>query len=281
MVSLSELRKKVFTQLKENNIEEARADTDFLLSFLLGVSKNDIMLGTKLFDENEEHKLISAAERRIKGEPVQYITGISEFMSLEFNVSQHTLIPRADTEILVEECIKLIDEYSLKSIMDIGTGSGCIGLSILKYCKDVNAELVDISKEALKVAGENAVLNHLTDRVKFSCRDILIDELCDVKEVDLIVSNPPYIETEKIKALDEKVRCFEPFSALDGGCDGLDFYRRITGLASRKTKFLAFEIGYNQKDSVREIMEEYFDEVKLYYDYGLNPRVLTGKNKQI
>ena len=138
MVSLAELRKKSVALLEENNIEEARADTDFLLFFLTGATKSDIVSGRKMIADDTEKKFSEALIRRIKGEPVQYITGVCEFMSLEFTVNSSTLIPRADTEILVEECIRLIEENGLENILDIGTGSGCIGLSIAHYCDNVN-----------------------------------------------------------------------------------------------------------------------------------------------
>ncbi len=281
MVSLAELRKKSIALLEEKNIEEARADTDFLLFFLTGATKGDIISGRKIIDDETEKVFSNALRRRLKGEPVQYITGICEFMSLEFTVNTSTLIPRADTEILVEECIRLTQENDFINILDIGTGSGCIGLSIAHYCKSVKPYLLDISKEALKVAEKNSERLGLCERTGFINMDILSTEADTLGEFDLIVSNPPYIETLVVEELDEKVKDFEPRSALDGGADGLLFYRRITEIAAGKAKYLAFEIGYNQKDTVREIMQKYFKDIRLLSDYGNNPRVLVGKNIQI
>ncbi len=281
MVKLSDLRKYSLRVLGENEIEEARADTDFLLFFLLGAGKEDIIFGEKEVDSKKAQSFYAALERRIKGEPVQYITGVCEFYSNEFYVDKTTLIPRADTEILVDECIKLIKEKNLSSVIDIGTGSGCIGLSILKKTENTKASLVDIQDGALKIAEKNAERLGVCERADFYKKDILNEDLRDFDKVDLIVSNPPYINTETVLTLDDKVKNFEPNIALDGGADGLMFYRRITHLASESSKYLAFEIGYDQKDSVRGIMEKYFKDIKLYYDYGKNPRVLIGKNKQI
>ena len=281
MVKLGDLREYSLRLLGENKIEEARADTDFLLFFLLGVGKADIILGEKEVDSEKVKSFYDAVERRIKGEPVQYITGVCEFYSNEFYVDKTTLIPRADTEILVDECIKLINEKSLLSVIDIGTGSGCIALSILKETDNTKASLFDIQEGALKIAEENAKKLGVYERASFHKKDILKEDLRELGTVDLIVSNPPYIDTKTISMLDNKVKNFEPNIALDGGADGLKFYRRITHLASKSAKYLAFEIGFDQSDSVREIMEEHFSDIKLFYDYGKNPRVLIGKNKQI
>ncbi len=281
MVKLSDLREYSLKVLGENKIEEARADTDFLLFFLLGAGKTDILMGDKEVDSRKAQMFYDALRRRIKGEPVQYITGVCEFYSNEFYVDKTTLIPRADTEILVDECIKLIKEKNLSSFLDIGTGSGCIALSILKETENTKAGLVDIQEGALKIAEKNAKKLGVYERTDYYKKDILEDELKEFGTVDLIVSNPPYIDSETVLMLDDKVKNFEPNIALDGGADGLIFYRRITSLAAKSAKYLAFEIGFDQKDTVRKIMEENFCDIKLYYDYGKNPRVIIGKNKQI
>ena len=279
MVKLSELRAYSIKLMGENKIEEARADTDFLLFFFIGADKKDILLGDKIIEDKDAQRFYEALKRRIKGEPVQYITGQTEFMSLNFFVNKKTLIPRADTEVLVEKCLDLIKKNSLKTVLDIGTGSGAIGISLCYYNKDLRAELLDVSKDALKIAKVNAKSLGVRDRVSFLNADILKED--DIEKFDLIVSNPPYIETREIRELDKKVSNFEPLSALDGGEDGLLFYKRITYLAAKKSRFLAFEIGYNQRETVSKIMEEYFCDIEFFKDYGGNPRVLIGKNKQI
>lgn len=280
MVRLGDLRKSAIKLMSENNIKEARADTDFLLFFFTGADKKDILLGDKEISAEEESAFNAAVARRLAGEPVQYITGETEFMSLKFLVDRSTLIPRADTEILVEKCLEYTEKYSLKTVLDIGSGSGCIGLSLCHYNKALKGTLLDISENALKMAEKNAENLGLKDRVSFLNVDIL-KEGEELEHFDLIVSNPPYIETAELETLEEKVTGFEPSAALDGGADGLIFYRRITALAALKADYLAFEIGYNQKDTVRDIMSEKFRDIELLKDYGGNPRVLIGKNKQI
>ena len=280
MVKLKTLRESAIELMSQSDIKEARADTDFLLFFLLGADKKDILLGEKLVDKKQEENFLNAVKRRIEGEPVQYITGETEFMSLRFFVDKSTLIPRADTEILVEKCLEYAEKYNIETVLDIGTGSGCIGESLCVYNKNIKASLMDISKDALKMAEKNAKSLGVEDSVELLNADVLkMEELKG--QFDLVVSNPPYIETHVVKTLEEKVTDYEPVSALDGGEDGLLFYRKITHLAAEKCRFIAFEIGYNQKDTVREIMEEYFYEIELFSDYGKNPRVLIGKNKQI
>lgn len=281
MVKLGELRKNSIERLKRNKIEEARADTDFLLFFLLGADKEDILKDTKIIDDEDEKKFYDALERRIKGEPVQYIAGRCEFYSMEFEVDENTLIPRADTEILVDECIKLVKEKNLKKVLDIGTGSGCIGISILKSCPEVLVCMLDVSEGALEIAKKNAENLGVLDRATFMKKDILNAEPDEFEKFDLVVSNPPYIETETVKNLDDKVKNYEPESALDGGEDGLVFYRKITSVASKNSDYLLFEIGYNQGETVNNIMEEYFKDISLVLDYASNPRVLIGKNSQI
>lgn len=280
MVKLSELRKYAIDYMLKNGIEEARADTDFLLFFLVGADKNDILLGDKMIDEQKEDAFLKALKRRAGGEPVQYIAGRAGFMSLKFFVDSSTLIPRADTEILVERCIKLIADNSLKTVLDIGTGSGCIGLSLAYYLKDISVTLLDVSKVALKIAEKNASALKLSDRVNFLQADILTAKEL-TRSFDLVVSNPPYIKTKVLSDLDKKITAFEPLSALDGGEDGLLFYRKITYLAAEKANYLAFEIGFDQSAAVESIMAEYFSDIEILKDYGGNFRVLTGKNKQI
>lgn len=281
MVKLRELRKNVYRVFLENRIDEAAADCDFLLYYLTGADKGELLLGEREVDLKTEETVLAAAKRRINGEPVQYITERCEFFGREFKVSPKTLIPRADTEILVQAAAEIIKKNNLKSFLDIGTGSGCIGLSLLAEEEGLCGSLLDISEGALKVSRFNAEALKVEKRAKFIKTDILAAKKEDFSPFDIIVSNPPYIERETVKTLDEKVRCFEPMAALDGGEDGLCFYRKITELASSLCRYLAFEIGYNQGEAVYEIMSEYFSDIELIRDYGGNNRVLTGKNKQI
>ena len=228
---------------------------------------------------SEEEKLSEYIKRRKSGEPVQYIMGYCEFMSLEFLVNPSVLIPRSDTETLVEYLIAEIGDKKIK-FLDIGTGSGCIAISILKNCPNATAVLLDISDGALDVAIENAKKNNVIDRAEFLNMDILKE--CPERTFDLVVSNPPYIRPDVIEGLEKQVKDFEPYTALCGGEDGLVFYRRITDIANkilREDGILAYEIGYDQGVAVSEILDEEFSDVKIIKDLCENDRVVTGKRK--
>lgn len=228
---------------------------------------------------SEEEKLSEYIKRRKSGEPVQYIMGYCEFMSLEFLVNPSVLIPRSDTETLVEYLIAEIGDKKIK-FLDIGTGSGCIAISILKNCPNATAVLLDISDGALDVAIENAKKNNVIDRAEFLNMDILKEY--PERTFDLVVSNPPYIRPDVIEELEKQVKDFEPYTALCGGEDGLVFYRRITDIANkilREDGILAYEIGYDQGVAVSEILDEEFSDVKIIKDLCENDRVVTGKRK--
>ena len=228
---------------------------------------------------SEEEKLSEYIKRRKSGEPVQYIMGYCEIMSLEFFVNPSVLIPRSDTETLVEYLIAEIGDKKIK-FLDIGTGSGCIAISILKNCPNATALLLDISDGALDVAIENAKKNNVIDRAEFLNMDILKEY--PERTFDLVVSNPPYIRPDVIEGLEKQVKDFEPYTALCGGEDGLVFYRRITDIANkilREDGILAYEIGYDQGVAVSEILDEEFSDVKIIKDLCENDRVVTGKRK--
>ena len=202
-------------------------------------------------------------------------------MGLTFLVSPSTLIPRADTETLVERAIEFVGDTKVRDtkikILDIGTGTGCIGISIAHFCENADVTLLDISADALGIAQKNAERNGVNVKV-LQC-DILSE--IPEGEYDIIVSNPPYIETEVIPTLQTEVKDFEPLSALDGGSDGLIFYRRIAEIGKRLLKdngLLMFEIGYNQAGAVMEIMADYKD-VRCEKDLCGNDRVVYGINK--
>lgn len=201
---------------------------------------------------------LKAAKRRINGEPLQYILGETEFMSLPFKLNRSVLIPRSDTETLVEHVLKFINGKNRTNweILDIGAGSGCVGISLAYYVKNARVTELDISSEALKTARRNAELNGVAGKMSFILADI-ITQIPD-GQYDIVVSNPPYIETAVIQTLQPEVKNYEPLSALDGGEDGLAFYRRITQIAPKLIKsggLLAFEIGYNQGAAVKALMD--------------------------
>lgn len=253
-----------------------RRDSELLLSHITGL---DILLLTlersKELSMAQEKMVFEFYERKKSGEPVQYITGVCEFMSLEFLVNKNVLIPRSDTETLAEYAIETIGDKS-NSVLDIGTGSGCIGISIAKYCPKAKVTVLDISGKALETAKANAEKNNVN--IEFLEMDILSD--MPNKKFDMIVSNPPYIRPEVIEGLECNVKDFEPYGALFGGDDGLLFYRRITELLPNilaDNGELAFEIGYDQGADVLELVSKYFAECAIIKDLCGNDRVIYGK----
>ena len=280
---ISELTRAVYEQIQ--NSDSPRLEAEYIVMAAANMSRTEYLIN-KNTEASEEviQKAKNAAVRRANGEPLAYILGFAEFMGLTFLVSPSTLMPRADTETLVEKAIKFIGDTKVSDngdtkikVLDIGTGTGCIGISIAHFCKNADVTLLDISKDALKVAGENAEKNGVNVRL-LQC-DIL-SEIPD-GEYDVIVSNPPYIETDIIPTLQTEVKDFEPLSALDGGEDGLIFYRRIAEIGKRLLKnngLLMFEIGYNQAEAVTEIMGTY-KSVCCEKDLCGNDRIVYGINK--
>ena len=213
-------------------------------------------------------------ERRKLKEPVAYIINEKEFMGLSFYVDKNVLIPRPDTEILVEYAISCCHG----KVLDIGTGSGAIAVSLAKLGKGLSVSACDISESALSVAEKNALSNEAS--VNFFHCDILSDELKE--KYDAIISNPPYIRSDVVLTLESNVKDYEPMTALDGGGDGLIFYRTITEKAYEALTpdgILAFEIGYDQGKEVSEIMEPCFNNIKVIKDLAGNDRVVTGTKK--
>ena len=272
MVRLSELRRKY--KEKYGSITEI----DLIITNVLNIDKSRLFMDISVNDE-ELSEIESKILRLTKNEPVEYIIGHKEFMSLDFKVNPSTLIPRADTEILVEEIIRLCGDKPV-NIFEIGTGSGCIAISLAHYIENANIIACDISEKALETAKENALLNGVESRIKFIRHDIL-SGFPDLDFIpDVIVSNPPYIESDVVGTLDDKVKDFEPLSALDGGADGLIFYRSIIQNALlQKDGVLAFEIGYNQGISVADLMKENYTDIEIIKDLADNDRVVKGKKK--
>ena len=276
MVKIKEIRKKAAERLKSAENDSPLADTDYILKNM-GFSKNDILLGDKELDETRENDFWQAINRVELGEPVQYVTGKCEFMSLNFEVNSATLIPRSDTEILVETVVEHCKGKKDINILEIGSGSGCIAVSLAKFLPNASVVSVDISSDALNVAQRNADSNGVSDRVEFVKHDILSGFPVSGMLWDVIVSNPPYIPSGDIDGLDKKVKDFEPLTALDGGADGLDFYRFISKNAPfSKDGVLAFEVGINQAKAVADMLSERFCDIKIAKDLSGIERVVLG-----
>lgn len=263
-------------KLVEAGIDEAKLDARLLLEYICHTDRNTLLVhGDIERNEMEEQFYRMCIEKRATRIPLQHITGEQEFMGLTFRVNQHTLIPRQDTETLVEEGMRHM--YDGMRILDMCTGSGCILLSLLKYSNECEGMGVDISEEALKVARENA--QRLGLKAEFVQGDLF--EPVPEKKFDMIVSNPPYIETAVIETLMPEVRDHEPMQALDGMEDGLFFYRKIVEKASgflTKGGWLLFEIGHNQGEAVSKLMTvQGFKEVEVVKDYTGLDRVVLGQ----
>lgn len=261
--------------LKEQGIADARTDAWLLLAMACKIDRNFYYLHmNEDIIEEQQQEYASVLKKRAERIPLQYITGEQEFMGHRFLVNSNVLIPRQDTEVLVEEALKIIRPGM--DVLDMCTGSGCIIVSILKNVSEVNAVAVDISKQALNVAKENAKLNEVM--VRFETSD-LFEHIKGT--FDVIVSNPPYIRTEEITKLMPEVRDFEPFGALDGKEDGLYFYRKIVEEGQNYLKpggYLLFEIGYDQGEEVSALMQQAgYSEIRVIKDLAGLDRVVIGK----
>lgn len=261
--------------LREHAIADAQTDAWLLMEYVTGISRAlflaERMSVMKEEDRRRYERLLHERGRHV---PLQHLTGTQEFMGFPFTVNEHVLIPRQDTEILVEEALKYL--RSGMRVLDMCTGSGCIAVSLKKLCPGLLVDAVDISPEALHIAEKNAEL--LGAKVRFMHSD-LFEKVTD--EYDVIVSNPPYIRTSVIGTLSEEVRLHEPHLALDGMEDGLYFYRRIIRESDAHLKeggMLLFEIGYDQAAGVTELLlEKGYKETHTLQDLAGLDRVVGGK----
>ena len=263
--------------MKEAGIADHLSDARILLEYITGVTTNDLLTHPEIEITDEQAAgYMDAVNKRLAHIPVQHITGKQEFMGLEFEVNENVLIPRFDTEILVEEAMRL--GLSHMNILDMCTGSGCILLSLLHFSHNCKGMGADISPEALKVAAANA--DRLGIEAEFVLSDLFAGLDPDKLRFDLIISNPPYIRTDVIQTLMEEVRDHEPHLALDGSADGLKFYRRIISEAPaflHKGGMLMFEIGFDQGIDVSRLMSEAgFADVAVIKDLSGNDRVVRG-----
>lgn len=261
-------------RLEKAGIQEAALDARLLLEEVCRTDRNTLLVhGDRAVTEEEETQFRIFIERRSTHEPLQQITGWQEFMGLRFSVTEDVLVPRQDTETLVEEVMRYLRDGM--EILDVCTGSGCILLSLLRYSNGCRGVGCDISEKALAVAGQNA------KELGISAQFIQSDLFESIEgRFEYIVSNPPYIRKDMIPTLMEEVRDHEPLIALDGGEDGLDFYRKITREATEHLYsggMLFFEIGYDQGEAVKLLMEEEgYEEVTVSQDLAGLDRVVYG-----
>lgn len=272
--------------LTEAGIEEAALDARLLLEYVCRTDRNTLLAhGEKPVEEEDRLRYQELIKRRSGRIPLQQLTGVQNFMGLDFLVNEHVLIPRQDTEFLVEEVLKNLHDGM--RVLDLCTGTGCILISLLRYTNDCQGLGVDVSSKALEVAEKNAdrLLKdglESAESERRGCLQFLESDLYERVEgfFDVIVSNPPYIPTDVIDTLMPEVRDHEPRLALDGSGDGLLFYRRIIEGSRAHLKrggMLFFEIGYDQGAAVRELMEQAgFLEVQVTKDYAGLDRVVSG-----
>ena len=281
-LTLKQLYKVGTVKLAEEGIEEFSLDAWYLLEYVTGVSKAMYFAEPeRAVSEENADRYIDCIRRRAAHIPLQHITGEQEFMGYPFCVNEHVLIPRQDTEVLVEEAIQVMRPKM--KVLDMCTGSGCIVLSILKMCRekyymtDLQGIGADVSEEALKVARENG--RRLGVPVTWIQSD-LFAKIPEEEKYDVIVSNPPYIETAVIDTLQEEVRLHDPYIALDGKEDGLYFYRRIISEAGKYLKTqgkLMFEIGCDQAEAVEELMKNAgYEQITVKKDLAGLDRVVFG-----
>lgn len=274
MSTYNELLQSARAMLKEQQIADAELDAWYLLSNVFKISRTDLLLqGDNTVSEADREHFLKLVKVRAKHVPLQHITGTQEFMGLEFEVTPDVLIPRQDTEILVEEVLKRCDG---KSVLDMCTGSGCIIVSTARLGRPSRTVGVDISESALKVASQNAQKH----QVKI---ELLKSDLFDqvVGCFDIIVSNPPYIPTNIINELMPEVKDHEPVIALDGYEDGLYFYRRIAAAIDKHLSsqgIVLFEIGYDQGEAVKAILLKVgLHDVKIIKDLSGLDRVVSAR----
>ncbi|MEN6386081.1 MAG: peptide chain release factor N(5)-glutamine methyltransferase [Phycisphaerales bacterium] len=269
----------------EKKIDSPRLTAELLLSNILNKQRIELYMNfDKEVEKSDLEKLRNLVKRCLDNEPVQYLIGRTEFYSLSLKVSPDCLIPRPETELLVERAIEFLrTRSSPQYVCDLCTGSGCIAVAIAKNYPDVKVIATDISDNALKIASENAAKFNLTEKIHFLQGDLfkpLIDQLDD-KEFDLITCNPPYISQPELENLEPKVKNHEPRLALDGGADGMDIYRRIAdGIDThlKKGGLLLLEIGYLQGQAVKQLLENtgIFSEIKVEKDLSNNDRIVSA-----
>ena len=295
-LTVKEITSMGAAQLTECGIADAKRDSNTLYCFLVGIPESKMLTEYQYtLQDILCERYFELIDRRASGEPLQYIVGNTAFMGLPFKVNPSVLIPRQDTETLVEDAISIISKGELRNevfglerrsweVLDLCTGSGAIGISIAKLLPKTNVTMSDISNEALSVAKENAALNSVNKNVKFVSGNLLepFHGRLGPKKFDLIISNPPYIPSSVIATLQKEIREHEPMIALDGGDDGLDCYRKLAEEVPKHLKkggILLMEIGHDQRDAVTKLLEDNgsFVTVRCYKDLAGKDRIIFAK----
>ena len=270
--------KNACQNLKDNNIKSAKLDSELLMAKILQKNREYIILNLdKDIRKNDLDRYKDLINRRLDGKPIAYLINKKFFWKYEFFVSKNVLIPRPDTEVIIEQVLKIYKNKNNVNFLDIGFGSGCIMLSILKERRDFRAVGVDISNHAVKVCNINAIKLGVESRVKLFNSDI---DKFNQGKYDLIISNPPYIKNLEMRYLEKDVKNFEPKLALNGGLDGISEIRKIIKKSSELIKYggkLILEIAYNQKKEVKQLLKKnsfYINSV--VKDLGKNDRCIIS-----
>ena len=276
-MNLENIIKKASKKLKDNNIPSYILDAEVILADIMKIKRESLITNNITNISNKIIKKYNKSiKRRVKKEHVAYITGKKEFLSKNFTVNKSTLVPRPETELLLYKIINIYKNKKI-NILDVGTGSGCILISLLKELKNSRGTGIDISSKAIKIAKINSKNHEISNRVKFKNFDIgSFSYGC----YDLIISNPPYIASLDIKKLGNEIINFEPREALDGGSDGLDLIKKViykSNTLLKRKGILALEIGYGQYRKVSRILKYYkFREHSKIFDYNRNVRCIIG-----
>jgi release factor glutamine methyltransferase len=277
--------KNIFNLLKQAtdfltsyNITEAQLDAEVLLCGVLKIKRNILAtLRQEKISQEQFQQYQNYLNKRIKGEPVDYILGTSEFMGLTFKVNSNVLIPRPETELIVEQANKFIKENNFKQILDLCTGSGAIAVSVARYNDNISVTASDISSKALQVAKKNAAINNVSNKIEFLESNMFVN-IID-KKFDIIISNPPYVTEEEYKGLEREL-FFEPKNAFLAGDDGLDFYRIIAENSARYLNpkgILLLELNANISLQIADLFNDFLF-VKIIKDYSGLDRILIAQN---
>ena len=268
------------SQLAEAGVNSPRLDSEIILAHTLNLSRTDLWTQDKrVLSESEKKIAKKNVERRLNREPVSLIVGHQEFWSLDFVVDGNVLTPRPETELVIETALNCISSHTAR-ILDLGTGSGALAVTMAKEVPECKVSAIDIDPNALSIAKENAVRHGVADRIEFVCADLIKSAWSGY--FSIILSNPPYIKSADIKKIMPEVQNYEPEKALDGGITGLDFYRAIIPMAIDRLEengFLILEIGHDQADEVIALLNTFscYQNIKVIQDYSGYDRVVKAQ----
>ena len=269
---------KAYLELKQNNVKSALLDSEILMSKVLKKNRSNVLLNSEKLLSNKDYKNFrELIFNRLRNKPIAYLTGEKSFWKYEFEINDKVLIPRPDTELIIEQVLKIYKNKCNINFLEVGVGSGCIILSILKEKKSFLGKGIDLSKECIKISKKNAIKLRVQNRLKLFKSDI--DNFTSGK-YDLIISNPPYIKKLDLKNLDKDIINFEPKIALDGGLDGISEIRKVINRSSdliKRNGKLVLEIAFDQKHKVKKLLKNKgFYINKIIKDYAKNDRCIIS-----